>query len=98
KDMPAFTRGTRSDERVLASSGDVEGALKEAKVHRAQYYVPHQMHASIGASCAVADVRADGATLWSPTQSSFNLRDAVAKTLGLPADKVHRVWAEGSGC
>jgi len=98
KDMPAFTRGTKSDERVLASSGDVEAALSGVKMHRAQYYVPHQMHASIGASCAIASVTPEGATLWSPTQSSFNVRDAVAKTLGMPADKVHLVWVEGSGC
>jgi nicotinate dehydrogenase subunit B len=98
KDMPAFTRGTKSTERVVASSGDVDAALKQAKVHRAQYYVPHQMHASIGPSCAVASVTADGATLWSPTQSSFNLRDSVARTLGLPPEKVRLVWVEGSGC
>ena len=98
KEMPAFTRATKSTERVLASNGDVEGALKQAKVHRAQYYVPHQMHASIGPSCAIASVTPEGVTLWSPTQSSFNLRDAVAKTLGLPAEKVHLVWVEGSGC
>src|SRR4051812_38097087 len=98
KDMPAFTRATRSDEKVLTSSGDVDAALKQGKTHRAQYYVPHQMHASIGASCAVASVTPEGVTLWSPTQSSFNLRDAVAKTLGVPADKVHLVWVEGSGC
>jgi nicotinate dehydrogenase subunit B len=98
KDMPAFTRGTKSTEHAVASNGDVDSALKQAKAHHAQYYVPHQMHASIGASCAVASVTADGATLWSPTQSSFNLRDAVAKTLGLAPEKVHLIWVEGSGC
>jgi nicotinate dehydrogenase subunit B len=98
KDMPAFTRGTKSSEHVLVTGGDVDAALGKAKTHRAQYYVPHQMHASIGASCAIASVTAEGATLWSPTQSSFNLRDAVAKTLGMPAEKVHLVWVEGSGC
>ena len=98
KDMPAFTRATKSTERVIASNGDVEAALKQVRPHRAQYYVPHQMHASIGPSCAIASVTADGATLWSPTQSSFNLRDAVAKTLELPPEKVHLIWVEGSGC
>ena len=98
-DMPAFTRGTPSRPRVLAASGDVETALgAAAKPHRAQYYVPHQMHGSIGASCAVASVTPDGATLWSPTQSSFNLRDAVARVLDMPRDKVRLVWIEGSGC
>ena len=56
------------------------------------------MHGSIGPSCAIASVDAEGATLWSPTQSSFNLRDAVAVVLGMPRDKVRLVWVEGSGC
>jgi CO/xanthine dehydrogenase Mo-binding subunit len=98
-DMPAFTRATPARDRVLASNGSVEQALAAAaKSHRAQYYVPHQMHASIGASCAVASVSSEGATLWSPTQSSFNLRDAVALVLGMPRDKVRLIWIEGSGC
>jgi CO/xanthine dehydrogenase Mo-binding subunit len=84
---------------VLAANGGVEPALAAAaKTVKAQYYVPHQMHASIGASCAVASVTAEGATLWSPTQSSFNLRDAVAMVLAMPRDKVRLVWVEGSGC
>jgi CO/xanthine dehydrogenase Mo-binding subunit len=98
-DMLAFTRSTPSRERVLATTGSVDAGLAAAsKTHKAQYYVPHQMHASIGASCAVASVTAEGATLWSPTQSSFNLRDAVALVLGMPRDKVRLVWVEGSGC
>ena len=98
-DMPAFTRATPSRSRVLAENGGVESALAMAsKTHRAQYYVPHQMHASIGPSCAIASVTGESATLWSPTQSSFNLRDAVALVLGMPRDKVRLIWVEGSGC
>jgi CO/xanthine dehydrogenase Mo-binding subunit len=98
-DMPAFTRSTPSRDRVLAANGGVDAALAAAsRTHKAQYYVPHQMHGSIGASCAIASVNAEGATLWSPTQSSFNLRDAVAVVLGMPRDKVRLVWVEGSGC
>ena len=98
-DMPAFTRATPSRDRVLAASGSVDAALAAApKTHAAQYYVPHQMHASIGPSCAIASVTEQGATLWSPTQSSFNLRDSVAVVLGLPRDKVRLIWVEGSGC
>jgi nicotinate dehydrogenase subunit B len=99
QDMPAFTRATPSRDTVLAASGSVDAALSAAsKTYQAQYYVPHQMHGSIGPSCAIASVTAEGATLWSPTQSSFNLRDSVAVVLGLPRDKVRLIWVEGSGC
>ena len=69
-----------------------------ARTLRAQYFVPFQLHASIGPSCALADVRPEGVTLWSPTQSSFNVRDSVATLLGRPASQVHLIWVEGSGC
>ena len=98
-DMPAFTRAIPARTSVLASNGGVESALATAAMtHSARYYVPHQMHGSIGPACAIASVTAEGATLWSPTQSSFNLRDAVAMVLAIPRDKVRLVWVEGSGC
>src|SRR4029450_11432690 len=53
-------------ERRVGESGDVDAALRSAKrVVRATYRWPFQMHASIGASCAVADVRDGKATVWS---------------------------------
>lgn len=99
KDLPAALRSAPASDKVLASSGDVESALAgAAKTLKAEYFVPYQMHASIGPSCAIAAVSAGSATLWSPTQSSFLTRGSIAGLLGLPADKVRVVWAEGSGC
>ena len=36
----------------------------DAKTLAASYFWPMQSHASIGPSCAMADVRADSATIW----------------------------------
>ena len=99
KDMPAAVRAVPFVDEVLANTGNVDAGFAAAHVNlAAEYYVPHQMHASIGPSCAVADVRADRATLWSPTQSSFPTRASVAAMLGLAADKVRLIWTEGAGC
>ena len=99
KDLPAALRAAPAEDKVVTGTSDIESGLQGAKTQvTAEYYVPHQMHASIGPSCAIADVRADRATLWSPTQSSFNLRDSVAGLLGLPAANVRLIWTEGSGC
>jgi nicotinate dehydrogenase subunit B len=68
------------------------------KTVEAEYLVPFQMHASIGPSCAVAHVTNGGATVWSPTQSSFLTRDSLATMLGLPREQVRLIWMEGSGC
>jgi nicotinate dehydrogenase subunit B len=80
-------------------SKDVEQRLASARtVVRATYTYPYQMHGSLGTSCAVADVKPDGATVWSATQSVYPTRSIVAKLLGLPLDSVRVVYVRGSGC
>ena len=52
--------------RPIVSRGDAAAAMAgAAKKLSATYFWPFQSHASLGPSCAVADVRADGATIWS---------------------------------
>src|SRR5262249_41006847 len=57
-----------------------------------------QMHGSLWVWWGMVAQTGWGANLWSPTQSSFNLRDAVALVLAMPRVKVRLVWVEGSGC
>jgi len=88
-----------STPRVLVNRGDVEGALKRAAAPLdREYRWPYQMHASIGPSCGVADVRKDGATVWTASQGVFDLRGALAGLLGLPAERIRAIFVEGSGC
>ncbi len=97
--LPAVLKAAPAGERVAQANGDVEAALATAaRTLSAEYFVPFQMHASIGPSCAVADVRPDAVTLWSATQSSFLTRASVASLLGLAPDRVRLIWVEGSGC
>jgi len=67
-------------------------------VIRARYTYPYQMHGSVGASCAVADVKPDSAIVWSATQSVYPTRSIVAKVLDMPTDKVRVIYVRGSGC
>ena len=84
---------------LLVDSKDVEQQLtKASSVLQAKYVYPHQMHGSVGASCAVADVTANRATVWSATQSVYPTRSIVAKLLGLPLDNVRVIYVRGSGC
>jgi CO/xanthine dehydrogenase Mo-binding subunit len=84
---------------LLVDSKDVEQRLAAARaVVHATYVYPYQMHGSVGASCAVADVKPDGATLWSATQSVYPTRSIVAKILGVPLESVRVVYVRGSGC
>ncbi|WP_312866442.1 xanthine dehydrogenase family protein molybdopterin-binding subunit [Streptomyces boluensis] len=64
----------------------------------AEYDFAPVSHAPLETNSAVADVRADRATVWTAAQSPIAARAAVAKAVGLPAARVdfHVVQAGGS--
>jgi nicotinate dehydrogenase subunit B len=78
--------------------GDVAAAFKTAaRVVEAEYEWPFQSHASMGPGCAVADVRPDGATVWSGSQKPHFVQLGVARLLAIPPEKVHVIWMYGPG-
>jgi CO/xanthine dehydrogenase Mo-binding subunit len=84
---------------LSVDSQDVDARLADASsIIRARYTYPYQMHGSVGASCAVADVKPDSATVWSATQSAYPTRSIVAKLLNMPLEKVRVIYVRGSGC
>jgi CO/xanthine dehydrogenase Mo-binding subunit len=85
--------------RNVGSNGDADSALRAAtRQVRATYKWPFQLHASIGPSCAVADVRDGKATVWSSTQGAHQLCAPIAALLGMPAENVRVIFTEGAGC
>jgi nicotinate dehydrogenase subunit B len=99
QDMYAALRCQPTDDRVLVERGDLEKAFAETaqQVH-ATYYQPYHAHASLGPSCAVAEVKGDQVTVWASTQGPYPLRGALAQLLELPAENVRLVHVEGAGC
>jgi nicotinate dehydrogenase subunit B len=63
----------------------------------ATYWWPIQTHGSLGPSCGVADVRPDRATIWTPSQATHRFREAFARILGLPPEKVRLIYVDGAG-
>jgi CO/xanthine dehydrogenase Mo-binding subunit len=63
----------------------------------ATYRQPYQAHASIGPSCAVADVRNGEVVVWSSTQGPYPLSRALADLLDVPAEQVRVIHVEGPG-
>jgi len=88
---------TQSD-KTITQKGDVNAALSTApKQLSATYYWPFQSHASLGPSCAVADVKESGTTVWSSSQNAYGLRANLAKVFGIPQEKTRVVYLDGSG-
>jgi nicotinate dehydrogenase subunit B len=55
-------------------------------------------HASIGASCAVAQYTDDVLKVWTHSQGVFMLAGALAMLTGLPEDRIHVVHVPAAGC
>src|SRR4051794_23427322 len=76
----------------------VDEALAAAATRlEAEFTLPPISNAPIGPSAAVADVRADGATIYAGTQRPFGLREELAEALGLKQDDVRVIPQMPSG-
>ncbi len=85
-------------DQSIASRGDVTAAFSSSsKQLSATYYWPYQSHASLGPSCAVADVKESGTTVWSASQNPYGLRANLAKVFGISQDKMRVIYLDGSG-
>jgi len=75
--------------KVVHSIGDADAEFgKGGKILEAEYYAPHLAHASMEPPVAVADVRSDKVTVWSPTQNPQGVQEEVAKKLGIKKEDV----------
>ena len=83
---------------VGRKAGDVDAAFKGAtRVIEAEYQWPFQSHSSLAPACAVADVRADGITVWHASQKPHATAAGIAKILGIPVEKVRSICVAGPG-
>ncbi|MDB5856917.1 MAG: carbon monoxide dehydrogenase, partial [Ramlibacter sp.] len=93
--------GPFSAEETLVDKGDaarLAALAGDAQRVKSTYYWPLQSHGSMGASCAVADVRADAATVWTASQGSHRLAASCAAALGMEPARVRTVYLDGAGC
>ena len=85
--------------RPARREGDAAGALRRAaKVIEAIYEFPYLAHAPMEPLDAVVRVGADGCDYWAGSQLQTIDQAAIARTLGLPPEKVrvHTLLAGGS--
>jgi nicotinate dehydrogenase subunit B len=98
-DVETALRANPSTPRTLIDKGDVDEAIAAAAKPMARTYVwPYQMHASIGPSCAVADVRDGQIRVWSGTQNPHLLRADLALLLARSEAEIEVIRLEAAGC
>ena len=95
---PYLRQGAVEREQTIVDRGSVDTAMAgAARKLSATYFWPCQSHASLAPSCAVADVRAAGTTVWTSSQVTYGLRATLARVFGLDAEKMRVIFVEGSG-
>jgi nicotinate dehydrogenase subunit B len=97
-DLYSYLRSQPTEDNVLIDDGEVEAVIAGSPHQlRAEYHQPYHAHASIGPSCAVADVTQDHITVWCSTPGPYPLRNALAQLTGLSVEKLHLIHVEGAG-
>jgi nicotinate dehydrogenase subunit B len=82
---------------VAVDIGDVDQALASAAhTVSATYTYPYNGHLPIGPSCAVAEVRKDGARIFSNSQNIYSLRTSISQITGLSLQQIRVTYYEGS--
>ncbi len=97
-ELYSFLRSLPTDDHVLIDDSDVEQVISSSfRQVSAVYHQPYHAHASIGPSCAVADVTKDHVVVWASTPGPHPLRGALSQLLGMPIEKIHLIHVEGAG-
>ncbi len=98
-DLENALRAAPVQSRRLIDEGDVDAALARAASRLDRTYVwPYQLHGSIGPSCAVADVRREGITVWAGSQSPYWLRSDLSVLTGLDEHEIKIIRLDAAGC
>lgn len=97
--VQAWMKNVPVTDETLVTKGDARAVLAGAgKRVTAEYYWPMQSHASMGPSCAIADVRDGKATIWSASQATHRFRETIARLLELDRENVRVIYVDGAGC
>jgi len=97
--MRGFDKAGQAPASNVVDIGNVDTALAgAAKTVSASYSYPYNGHFPIGPSCALADVKLNGARVFSNAQNIYAVRTSVANVLGFTVNQVRVTYYEGSSC
>src|SRR5262249_4050537 len=93
---PVYMMSQPTKDRVLESSTAPSGT--PVRTLEATYSRPFIAHASLAPSCALAQFADGKLTIWSHAQGVYQLRNSVARALGMAPADVAVLHGQGAGC
>ncbi len=98
RNVPAWLRERAIEHSVVSEKENADAKSRAVKALEASFTKPYISHASIGPSCAIAQIGDGKLMVWSHSQGIFNLRRDLALALGMREDAIVVRHAEGAGC
>jgi CO/xanthine dehydrogenase Mo-binding subunit len=98
RNVPAWLRERAIEHSVVSEKENADAKSRAVKALEASFTKPYISHASIGPSCAIAQIDDGKLMVWSHSQGIFNLRRDLALALGMREDAIVVRHAEGAGC
>ncbi|QJE02108.1 xanthine dehydrogenase family protein molybdopterin-binding subunit [Massilia forsythiae] len=97
-DTAALVRSLPAQSYPILERSDPAAQAGGGRTLSASYSRPFQLHASVGPSCAIAQLVDGKYTVWTHSQGVYPLREALAELLGAKKDAIRCIHIEGSGC
>jgi CO/xanthine dehydrogenase Mo-binding subunit len=94
---PRYLLDLETEDELVSEKGESPPAAGLMSLS-AEYSRPHIAHASLGPSCAVAELRGGRYRVWTHSQGIFPLRGDLAAVLGVSETDVEIAHMEGAGC
>jgi len=98
RDVHTWLKEHAAEHRVISEKENADARSRATRALEASYTKPFLSHASIGPSCAIAQIDDGKLTVWTHSQGIFNLRRDLALGLGMREDAIVVRHAEGAGC
>ena len=98
RDVHTWLKEHAAEHRVISEKENADARSRATRALEASYTKPFLSHASIGPSCAIAQIDDGKLAVWTHSQGIFNLRRDLALALGMREDAIVVRHAEGAGC
>src|SRR5882762_9209149 len=98
QDVHAWLKEHAAEHRVISEKENADVKSRGVTMLEASYTKPYISHASIGPSCATAQIDDGKLMVWSHSQGIFNLRRDLALALAMREDAIVVRHVEGAGC
>jgi len=98
RDVHTWLKEHAAEHRVISEKENADARSRATRALEASYTKPFLSHASIGPSCAIAQIDDGKLAVWTHSQGIFNLRRDLALGLGMREDAIVVRHAEGAGC